>query len=339
MARRSRYARTLARGGRLLRSSMRLQRALLNAYASAPVHEAKAPRRHSERKPRVTRLEPGRFVGRVYRNRAGTRHYKVYAPATRHGEPLPLVVMLHGCAQDPDDFAAGTCMNELAEELGFVVAYPAQSSRANCAKCWNWFEALHQKRDEGEPSLIAGITRELLEHALDPRRIYVAGLSAGGAMAALMGAEYSDLYAAVGVHSGLAAAVAQDLPSAFAAMSGRRSGRHDPGRQNGARSVPVIAFHGDQDTTVHPSNSDFVPLRGSRLVAEHGERNGRSFTRKAYFVASEEPIVEQWIVHGAGHAWFGGNPRASFADPRGPEASREMLRFFLSHVLPAPGRA
>ncbi len=331
MARRSRYAGNLARGGRLLRAGMRLQRALLKAYAPAPAREANAPRRDSARKPRGTRLEPGRFVGRVYRNRAGTRHYKVYAPAKRHAEPLPLVVMLHGCAQDPDDFAAGTRMNELAEELGFIVAYPAQSSRANRARCWNWFEALHQKRDEGEPSLIAGITRALLAHALDERRVYIAGLSAGGAMAAVMAAEYPDLYAAVGVHSGLPPAAARDLSSALAAMRGRGSGRHDPGRGTGSLSVPVIAFHGDEDTTVHPSNSDFLPARGARIISERGERNGRAFTRTAHFAAGEAPTLEQWIVHGAGHAWFGGNPRGSFADPRGPEASREMLRFFLLH--------
>lgn len=329
MARRPRYARTLARSGSLLRSSLRLQRALLEAWTPAPARQPK-PRRCKGRAPTI---EPGRFASRAFRNAAGMRHYKVYAPRARPPGPLPLVVMLHGCAQDPDDFAAGTRMNALADELGFVVAYPAQSSRANRAHCWNWFEALHQRRDEGEPSLIAGITRELLDDTLDPQRVYIAGLSAGGAMAAVMGAEYPDLYAAIGVHSGLAAAAAQDLPSALAAMSGSRSGRHHPGRQPGRRMVPLIAFHGDEDSTVHPSNSDFVPLPGANVVAERGERNGRSYTRTAHVAASGVPVLEQWIVHGGGHAWFGGNPLASFADPQGPEASREMLRFFLSHGL------
>lgn len=306
----------------MLRAGLALQRSLLNAWAPAP-----------ERRPRDALIEPGRFVGHTYGNRAGLRHYKVYAPAHRPARALPLLVMLHGCSQSADELAAATRMNALAEELGFVVAYPAQSRRANPAKCWNWFEALHQQRDEGEPSLIAGITRGLLRQGLDERRVYIAGLSAGGAMAAVMGAEYPDLYAAIGIHSGLPHGVAQDLPSALAAMRGRGNGRHDPGgRKAGVASTPIIAFHGDQDTTVHPSNSDFVHAPGSRVTAERGERNGRSFTRTIHFNASGRPMAEQWLIHGAGHAWFGGHPGASFADPEGPEASREMLRFFLSHT-------
>jgi poly(hydroxyalkanoate) depolymerase family esterase len=273
------------RYGKLLRASFALQRSMLEAWAPATS-----------------------FIERTYRNRAGLRHYRVYTPRTANARPLPLVVMLHGCSQSAGNFAAATRMNALAEELGFVVVYPEQSSRANSAKCWNWFEALHQRRNEGEPSLIAGITRRLLRQGLDARRVYVAGLSAGGAMAAVMGAEYPDLYAAVGIHSGLSVARAA------------------------TRSIPIIAFHGDQDTIVHPRNCDFVRAPGSRLAAEQGTRNGRPFTRTMHFDAGGRPVVEQWLVHGAGHAWFGGNPGAPFADPRGPDASREMLRFFLSHT-------
>ena len=309
-----RYRKRMLRAGKLLRAGIALQRSVLQAWAPAPAEK------HSG-----ALIEPGRFVDHLYRNRAGMRHYKVYAPANRPARGLPLVVMLHGCSQSAEDLAAATRMNPLAEELGFVVAYPAQSRRANPAQCWNWFEALHQQRNEGEPSLIAGITRRLLRQGLDERRVYVAGLSAGGAMAAVMGAEYPDLYAAIGIHSGLPYGVAQDFPSALAAMSGGGNGRHD-------RSIPIIAFHGDRDTTVHPSNSDFVRAPGSRVAAEGGQCNGRSFTRTLHFDASGRPVVEQWIVHGAGHAWFGGRPGASFADPEGPDASREMLRFFLSHA-------
>lgn len=323
------------RGARLLRAGLRLQRALIEA-AWAPARRKqrghRAPGRERARGERAPSMLPGRFVGGTYRNRAGLRHYKVYAPARPHPGPLPLVVMLHGCSQDPDDFATGTRMNELAEELGFVVVYPAQSSRANPAKCWNWFAAPHQRRGRGEPSLIAGITRKILRQGLDARRVYVAGLSAGGAMAAVMAAEYPELYAASGIHSGLPHAVAQDLPSALAAMNGRRSGRHGHERREGhGQSLPIIAFHGDHDATVHPSNSDFAPAPGVRIVAERGKRNGRSFTRTAHFAGSDSPRAEQWIVHGAGHAWFGGDPRGSFADRHGPDASREMLRFFLLH--------
>jgi poly(hydroxyalkanoate) depolymerase family esterase len=303
-----RYRKRALRAGKLLRAGIALQRSVLAAW-TAPA---------------------ARLVDRTYRNRAGLRHYKVHEAMNRHDRGLPLVVMLHGCSQSAEDFAAATRMNALAEELGFVVVYPAQSSRANRARCWNWFEALHQRRDEGEPSLIAGITRSMLRKGIDERRVYVAGLSAGGAMAAVMAAEYPDLYAAVGIHSGLPHGAAQDLPSALAAMSGRGNGRHEPRRH--APPVPVIAFHGDQDTTVHPSNSEFVRAPGSRITAERGERNGRSFTRTIHLGANGRPMVEQWIVHGAGHAWFGGYPGAPFADPRGPDASREMLRFFLSHT-------
>ena len=303
-----RYAKRLMRGAKLLQASIGLQRALIEAWA-APGRKQRRQRargRDLVRDERPPLMSPGRFVAGTYRNRAGLRHYKVYAPASSHPGPLPLVVMLHGCSQDPDDFATGTGMNELAEELGFVVVYPAQSSRANRAKCWNWFDALHQQRDRGEPSLIAGITRKILRHGLDARRVYVAGLSAGGAMAAVMAAEYPEIYAATGIHSGLPFAV------------------H-------AQSLPIIVFHGDQDTTVHPSNSDFAPAPGSRIVAERGERNGRSFTCTMHFDVRGMPTVEQWIVHGAGHAWVGGDPRGTFTDRRGPDASREMLRFFLLH--------
>jgi poly(hydroxyalkanoate) depolymerase family esterase len=289
---------------RMLRAAFALQRSLLRAAAP--------PARRPQRRARGSALiEAGRFVEHTYRNGAGSRSYKVYAPAAAPPGRLPLVMMLHGCLQDPDDFASATRMNELADELGFVVAYPAQPSRANSARCWNWFEALHQRRDEGEPSLIAGITRRLLRQGLDRHRVFVAGLSAGGAMAAVMGAEYGDLYAAVGIHSGPA-----------------------PGGKSGA-SIPVIAFHGDGDATVHPSNSDFVRAPGSRVATERGEHNGRPFTRTVHRDARGRPSVERWIVHGAGHAWFGGRPGASFADPAGPDASREMLRFFLSQP---PGR-
>jgi poly(3-hydroxybutyrate) depolymerase len=146
-----------------------------------------------------------------------------------------------------------------------------------------------------------------------------------------MGATYPDLYAAIGVHSGVAHAVARDLPSAFAAMSGKRTARHNrmrPG-ETFARIVPIIAFHGDQDSTVHPSNSDFAHASGAQVTTERGERNGRSFTRTTQVDAKGSPIVEQWILHGAGHAWSGGSPGGSYTDPLGPDASREMLRFFL----------
>lgn len=266
---------------------------------------------------------PGRFIKRSYSNGAGTRAYKVYLPAGYSGQAFPLVVMLHGCKQTPDDFAVGTRMNELADELGFLVAYPAQAWTANYSKCWNWFRPRDQQRDDGEPSLIAGITRQVIaRYKADPRRVYVAGLSAGGAMAAVMAATYPDLYSAAGIHSGLPYASARDAVSAIAAMRGVRTAAGS----SLLPAVPTIVFHGDRDTTVHHRGGDYG-IAGVQLRSESGEAGGRSYTRTLYRGAKSS--VEHWLVHGAGHAWCGGNPDASYADAKGPDATREMLRFFL----------
>jgi poly(hydroxyalkanoate) depolymerase family esterase len=262
---------------------------------------------------------PGRFFTRAYASSAGARSYKVYLPAGYRGQSLPLVVMLHGCKQTPDDFAAGTRMNEAADELGFIVVYPSQPRLANLSRCWNWFSPANQQRDRGEPSLIAGITRHVIErYDVDRKRVYVAGLSAGGAMAAVMGATYPDLYAAVGMHSGLPYASARDAGSALAAMQGHRRG------DALAPALPTIVFHGDRDTTVHHRNGE-VGFAGLELRADKGEAGGRAYTRAVF---RGKPRLEYWLVHGAGHAWSGGSAQGSFADPSGPDATREMLRFF-----------
>jgi poly(hydroxyalkanoate) depolymerase family esterase len=282
-----------------------------------------------------------RFLAATFSNGAGSRPYKLYVPSGYHGQPVPLVVMLHGCTQSPDDFAAGTRMNEAAEAQTFLVAYPGQTEAANAMKCWNWFNPSDQRRDRGEPSLIAGITREVMgEYAVDPRRVYVAGLSAGGAAAAIMAEAYPDLYAAVGVHSGLASGAAKDVSSALTAMhtgAGVATRGHPPGRA----AVPAIVFHGDRDTTVHPSNGDAVaalasPGTARRQVHEGRLPGGHAYTRTVREGADGQGSVEQWVVHGAGHAWSGGSPAGSFTDPRGPDATREMLRFFLEHPRPLP---
>jgi poly(hydroxyalkanoate) depolymerase family esterase len=283
-----------------------------------------------------------RFDERSYANAAGSRAYKLYVPSGYHGQALPLVVMLHGCTQSPDDFAAGTRMNDLAEEQMFFVAYPAQARSANASRCWNWFKAGDQERDKGEPSLIAGITRQIMrDFPVEPGRVYIAGLSAGGAAAAVMGSTYPDLYAAIGVHSGLACGVANDIPSAFAAM---RQGRfsavdasHPHGRSGGA--VPTIVFHGDRDTIVNPLNGDQVIAQSKaaavlRTTISRGEAPGKiRYTRIVQADDDGRPMLEQWVLHDAGHAWSGGSPAGSFTEPRGPDASREMMRFFLEHGL------
>jgi poly(hydroxyalkanoate) depolymerase family esterase len=297
-------------------------------------------------KPRDIAPSGGQFVAGSYANHAGVLGYKLYVPSCYRGQALPLIVMLHGCTQTADDFAAGTRMNMIAEERGCFVAYPEQPASAHPARCWNWFRRSDQRRGEGEPSLIAGITRKVMcDYRVDSRRVYVAGLSAGAAAAAIMGTSYGDLYAAIGMHSGLACGAASDLPSAIAAM---RQGEitaalldHPTvGPEGEARIVPTIVFHGDQDSTVHPRNSAHVIsywANTSHLRASvHPGRvpGGHAYSRTVYRNASGQPILEQWDIHGCGHAWSGGSAAGSFTDPRGPDASQEMIRFFFEHPHP-----
>ncbi|HYE71438.1 MAG TPA: PHB depolymerase family esterase [Aquabacterium sp.] len=263
---------------------------------------------------------------------AAGRDYKLYIPPQAQAQPRPLVVMLHGCTQHADDFAAGTAMNEAARAQGCYVLYPVQSDKANPQRCWNWFKHSHQGRGRGEPAILAGMTRQVMaEHGIDPARVYVAGLSAGGAMAAILGEAYPELYAAVGVHSGLAAGAARDLPSALQAMkSGAARSRH------AAHGVPTIVFHGDADQTVHPANGGqvFAASAGAASKAEvvrQQQPGRRQVTRHLVRDAGGGVVAEHWVVHGAGHAWSGGTRRGSYTDPQGPDASGEMLRFFLEH--------
>jgi poly(hydroxyalkanoate) depolymerase family esterase len=290
----------------------------------------------------------GRFFTTSMTNRAGTRSYKVYVPSGARDLALPLIVMLHGCTQDADDFAAGTRMNALAEEHGFLVVYPEQSGRANPSRCWNWFKASEQQRGQGEPSIIADITREVAaSYNVDAQRIYVAGMSAGAAMALTMATTHPDLYAAVGVHSGLPHGVASDLPSALGLM------KHGPqmsadrttvaGRTTAAKRVPAIVFHGDHDQTVNQRNAEQVlresvwgtlgDARPLLSVHEGHQPGGLAYTRYIYRDTDGGTLAEGWSVHGLGHAWSGGAAAGSHTDPRGPDASAQMARFFAEHPL------
>jgi poly(hydroxyalkanoate) depolymerase family esterase len=289
--------------------------------------------------PRTTVVDgrPGQFVSGAYADQAGARPYKLYIPTTYAGQPLPLVVMLHGCTQTPDDFANGTRMNALAEERECLVLYPEQTRAANHSRCWNWFKRGDQRRDQGEPAILAGMTREIMNrYRVDPAKVYVAGLSAGGAMAAVLGSAYPELYAAVGVHSGLACGSAHDLPSAFAAMRGMMAGRNSESATR-APATPTIVFHGDRDKTVHPRNSEHVvsqsmekndPSSADASTQRGQVPGGHAYTRTVRCDSTGRVVLEHWLVHGGGHAWFGGSPHGSYVDPKGPDAAREMIRFF-----------
>jgi len=289
------------------------------------------------RMPPAIRLPPGATFDKCsFANQAGSRTYKLYVPSKYRGEPLPLLIMLHGCTQSPDDFATGTRMNEVAEEQTFLVAYPAQSQSANPSKCWNWFDAGEQRRDHGEPSLIAGITRQIIrDFPIETGRVYVAGLSAGGAAAAIMGATYPDLYAAIGVHSGLPCGAALDMPSAFAAMRQGGKPRAAKSRRLDQDMVPMIVFHGDSDKTVNPINGEQIIAQAqAEMTLSKATRRGRVPGGIAYTCTIQtddtgRPLLEHWVLHGAGHAWSGGSASGSYTEPRGPDASREMVRFFL----------
>lgn len=279
---------------------------------------------------------PGEFLTRSFAAASGARTYKIYVPAgyAAGADDVPMVVMLHGCTQPPDDFAAGTRMNAVADEHGFIVVYPAQSASANAQKCWNWFRTEDQTRESGEPAIIAGITREVAAtYRIDRRRIFVAGLSAGAAMAVILATTHPDLYAAVGAHSGLAYRAASDMPSAFRAMHG--ASVPVASLSGTALPVPVIVFHGDCDRTVNAANATAIVRQAAGASKAHEATSGtgacgRRFSRKVYANASGSIVAEHWVVHGAGHAWSGGSTTGSFADEAGPDASREMVRFFLA---------
>lgn len=305
---------------------------------------------HRPHRPASLAVKPpaGRFDAFSCTNAAGTRAYRLYVPTGDTGRALPLIVMLHGGTQDAATFAAATGLNDLAEREKILVAYPEQPPSANPGRYWNWFAPGHQRRDAGEPSLIAAITGQITDrHGADAARVYVAGFSAGGAMAAVMAQVYPDLYAAVGVHSGLAYAAAGDLASAFAAM---RQGPSSPARPP-ARPLPLIVFHGDQDRTVAPANAagliehalaatspDQRPGTLSTAVTRGQVPGGHAYTRTCYQGLAGAPLAERWTIHRGGHAWSGGTPHGSYTDPHGPDASAEFIRFFSQHPATPPDR-
>jgi len=318
----SEVIRTLRAGGKRLGLDGRMP----GAGQSAPIPELLLP-------------DGATFLDLHYSCSAGGRRYRLYVPSTA-GEGLQgLIVMLHGCTQNPEDFAAGTGMNGLAEEHRLLIVYPAQTRGDNSMSCWNWFRPGDQMRNAGEPAIIAGLTEQVRDqYAIPNDRVFIAGLSAGGAMAAVMGETYPDLYEAIGIHSGLAYGSANDVMSAFAAMRGQVGIEQAPKRlrrreaQVGSR---MIVFHGSADTTVHPSNAERI-ISGQGMDLAEGVRSKqgssgdiRAYSRHVWGRDDSKRAIECWIIEGAQHAWSGGHPSGSYTDPRGPDASAAMVRFFL----------
>ena len=314
-------------GGRLRRPLAEVVRVLRQGAGAPPAAE-----------PPLAVPEPAVAAGAAFLDlrhaeAAGSRRYRLYRPASlAGGEPLGLILMLHGCRQTPEDFAVGTAMNRLAEMHRMIVAYPEQSRADNARCCWNWFRPGDQKRGYGEPAVLAGLARAVAgEYRVPAGSIFVAGLSAGGAMAAVLGAAYPDVFAAVGVHSGMPLGSASDAFSALSAMRGDPGPEPDPA----GLTVPLIVFHGEADPVVHPSNAERLAAAGREAGApreRRGEAGGRGFRRWVDQGDDGVAALEYWVVEGAGHAWSGGDPVGSFVDPAGPDASAEMVRFFLGNA-------
>jgi poly(hydroxyalkanoate) depolymerase family esterase len=333
--------------GPMARATATIRKALADAGLAQPdagsetavIHVPPAPDVGTLR--RAPASPSGRFTGRTHTGAHGSRHYKLYVPPSYVGSAVPLLVMLHGCTQDPDDFAAGTRMNELADRHGFLVAYPAQAKGANANRCWNWFDGSQQARGTGEPALIAGIVADIVAtHAVDTEQVFVAGLSAGAAMAVIVAAAYPEVFAAVAAHSGLALGAAHDVPSAFAAMQGRPvATRPPPARRPGG--VPTFVVHGDADNTVTPANGNRIVQQAltafeaaaTPLQAQHALSavcGGKPCTTTHYVDAAGTEQVVHCVVHGGAHVWFGGSPKGSYTDPGGPDASARIVEFFLA---------
>ena len=344
-----RQATRLTQAGRLNEATAAIQRALSGkANTYDVVSDQEAPFKPA---PSVMILDDcvfevaDEFTSDSHTHATLTRSYKLFVPTQSTGQPRPLVVMLHGCTQNPDDFAVGTGMNERASQQSFCVLYPEQSQAANPQRCWNWFKHNHQRRGSGEPALIASMTQAIMkEHDIDPRRVFIAGLSAGGAMATIVADAYPEMFAAVGVHSGLPTGSASSMPEALAVMNSGQRGQsaHMRSPQQPECLVPTIVFHGDQDRTVHPRNGEQViasalgsASAASPKVTQGVSPNGRRYTNSTHHGVAGEVLAEHWLVHGAGHAWSGGHAKGSYTDATGPDATAEMLRFFFAHTLAA----
>ena len=287
----------------------------------------------------AVRRAPGRWV-RGRPAPPGGRSYDVYLPAGyRRRTRAPVLLLLHGCTQTPAEFADATRFTSVADRNGLLLVLPHQEGRHHPQRCWRWYEARHQHRGSGEPALLAGIVAQVLAEPerwrADPRRVHVAGLSAGGAMALILAATYPDVFAGVGVHSAPPYRSATRGTQALAAMAARTA---TPGPDGAAPMPPLIVVQGTADRVVHPPNGGRVadqwlafrgpadPGRVTRSRTDTGH-TGRDWTRVRWYTARGRRVLEYWEVDGLGHAWSGGRAGGSFSDPAGPRVATAMWAF------------
>lgn len=311
---------------------------VMRQLRSASSHTPEAtPSGKRQKSPRIP--ANAQYLTRRHRNAAGSRSFRLYLPASHPKRPNGLILMLHGCNQTPDDFAIGTHMNALAEKHGLAVAYPAQTKRHNAGACWNWFKPRNQMRGSGEPSILASLTRKLMrEFGLGRDDVFVAGLSSGGAMATILADVYPDVFSAAGVHSGLARGSAWDTLSAMSAMqNGGASKGLAAFVSNRSHPVRRIIFQGEEDRTVNPLNAGYIVVAevgGDGVPTKIDKRSvrGRDYSRSEYENTAGAVMIELWMIENAGHAWSGGRAAGSYTDIKGPDASAQMVRFFLANA-------
>ncbi len=291
----------------------------------------------------------GRWIRRRYTGTAGTRLYDVYVPGGARRGRMPMVLLLHGCRQTGTDFGRDSGFAELADTAGFVLVMPRQEVQHQLQRCWRWYDAEHQQRDEGEPAILRGIVDDvplvLPGGRIDRRRVFVAGLSAGGAMALILATTYPDVFAAAGVHSATAYRSATRGVNALGAMAARGAG---PDSGAAGRMAPVVLLHGTDDAIVRPPNADRIVDQwlASRRGAVNGPGRaavrplastkalvvgGRRCLRTRWYTVGGRRVLEYWRVDGLGHAWSGGSARAAFIDRAGPSAAQVMWTFFGKH--------
>ncbi|HWE10686.1 MAG TPA: PHB depolymerase family esterase [Solirubrobacteraceae bacterium] len=293
---------------------------------------------------------PGALTSNSFTNGSGTLAYQLYVPSTyKAGTSMPLVVALHGCTESADVFRQLTRWDQLAEQKGFIVLFPQQSSGNNQFECWNFFQSADMSRGSGEPAIISGMTQMVQQkYTVDTKRTYVAGLSAGGAMSSVMAATYPDIYAAAGIGSGCEYAASATCAGSKSADPTQAAQSAYSAMGSYARVMPVILFEGDQDTTVPPVNAqqavqqwqstDGLVSKSSMPAAAMNVTNGtapggQTYTISHYGDGQGHEIIQSWLVHGMGHAWSGGSSSEQYADPSGPDETAAMYAFFTAHPM------